>query len=441
MGPRSTFPKLGAGSRVAVIGGGPAGSFFALHLLKGAEAASLPLNVSLFERRRFELAGPAGCNMCAGILSSRVVKGLQDLGLTIPSSVIMRRLRRYVLHWRQTKVIIEPPPDPDRQILSVYRGTGPRSGPLSAEVSFDAFLLSEAEAAGATVIPERVLGVAFSGDEPAEVRTTNREAPFDLVVLACGVNTRPPTLVGINYQPPTTMAMAQDEIRLSRSAAPDGVHVFCDEPPGLLFGGLVPKGEYVNVSLLGHHLSPRSVDQFLVALRERGVLDETAERLCGCRPRIATGPAPTFYGDRFVAVGDAAITRLYKDGIGSALQTARCAAHAALEHGISNQAFGQHYRPVVRAIARDNRYGKWLFRLWQHVKGEGILSTLGQRTLRAEEDLAPAWRAHSPLLWYMFTGDAPYRDILLGLLSWPSLRNMLLAAASRPLTQSARQNT
>ncbi len=369
--------------------------------------------------------------MCAGILSSRVVKGLQDLELTTPPSVIMGRLHRYVLHWRQTTVAIEQP-DPTRQILSVYRGAGPKRGILPPQASFDTFLLSQAKAAGATLMPERVLEVAFPPGEPAQVRTSHTQGPFDLVVLACGVNARPPTLFGMNYQKPPTITMAQDEIRLKRPTDPGSVHVYCDEPPGLLFGGLVPKGEYVNVSLLGHGLPGRSLEHFLAALRERGVLEGDFERLCGCRPRVAIGPASGFYGDRFVAVGDAVVTRLYKDGIGSALQTAQCAAHVVLEHGIAGRDFEQHYRPVVRAIERDNRYGYWLFRMWQRVKGEGILSALGQCTMVTEARLAPAWRVHSPLLWYMFTGDAPYRSILFGLLSWPALRNVLLAAWRRP---------
>lgn len=438
MNPGANVLQLKPGSRVAVIGGGPAGSFFALHLLKGARALGLPLHVTVFERRHFELPGPTGCNMCAGILSSRVVKGLHDLGLTIPPSVIMGRLQRYVLHWRQTTIIIEKP-DPNRQILSVFRGAGPRNGTLAPETSFDAFLLSQAEAAGATITPERVLEVNFHPGEPAEIRSTHAQAPFDLVVLACGINTRPPTLFGMHYQKPPFTTMAQDEIRLNRPADPDSVHVYCDEPPGLLFGGLVPKGEYINVSLLGHGLPGQSVDQFLAALRQRGVIKGEHERLCGCRPRVATGPATGFYGDRFVAVGDAAVTRLYKDGIGSALQTAQSAARVVLEHGITSRDFARHYLPVVRAIERDNRYGHWLFRSWQLVKGEGILSTLGQRILMVEGQLVPAQRAHRRLLWYMFTGDAPYRSIMFGLLSWPSFRNMLFAIWLQPaqeVTQS-----
>jgi flavin-dependent dehydrogenase len=430
MNPESSFLKLKPGSRVAVIGGGPAGSFFVLHLLKRARAAGLPLDVTLFERKTFDLPGPPGCNMCAGILSSRAVRGLQELGLTIPPSAIMGRLHRYVLHWQQSNIAIEQP-DADRQILSVFRGAGPRAGTLPPEASFDAFLLSQAEAAGATLVPERVLEVAFSPGGPAELRTAHTQATFDLVVFAGGVNTRPPAFFGMNYRQPPTATMAQDEIRLNQPVDPGTVHIYCDEPPALLFGGLVPKGEeYISVSLLGNGLPGRGLEQFLAALRERGVLVSEPERLCGCRPHIATGPAAGFYGDRFVAVGDAAVTRLYKDGIGSALRTAQCAAFVAVEQGIAHQDFKRYYRPVVQAIEGDNRYGRWLFRAWQHIKGEGILSTLGQRTLLAEQQMIHS--VHGALLWSLFTGDESYRHIMAGFLSWPSLRDFL-RAIRRPI--------
>ncbi len=420
----SSFLKLKPGSCVAVIGGGPAGSFFVLHLLKRARAAGLPLDVTLFERKTFDLPGPPGCNMCAGILSSRVVRGLQDLGLTIPPLAIMGRLHRYVLHWHQSTIAIEQP-HPDRQILSVFRGAGPRAGALPPEASFDAFLLSQAEAAGATLVPERVLEVVFSPDGPAELRTARRQAAFDLVVFAGGVNTRPPALFGMNYRRPPTATMAQDEIRLNQPADPGTVHIYCDEPPGLLFGGLVPKGAYISVSLLGYGMPGRGLEQFLTALRERGVLTSEPERVCGCRPHVATGPATGFFGDRFVAVGDAAVTRLYKDGIGSALRTAQCAACVAVERGIAGQDFKRYYRPEVQAIENDNRYGRWLFRAWQHIKGEGILSKLGERTLLAEQEINHSM--HGALLWALFTGDESYRHIMESFLSWPSLRDFVRA--------------
>ena len=61
--------RLTEGSRVGVIGGGPAGSFFSYFLLKTAAFLDLHLKVDIYEMRDFNLAGQRGCNMCGGIIS------------------------------------------------------------------------------------------------------------------------------------------------------------------------------------------------------------------------------------------------------------------------------------------------------------------------------------------------------------------------------------
>ena len=69
--------------------------------------------------------------------------------------------------------------------------------------------------------------------------------------------------------------------------------------------------------------------------------------LCGCTPRIAVRPARQFFGPRWVAVGDASVVRLYKDGIGSAFYTAQRAMTTAVEQGISQRAFAAAYAPFL----------------------------------------------------------------------------------------------
>ena len=61
--------KLADGDRVAVVGGGPAGSFFAYFLLDMAVRIGLQVQVDIYEPRNFLKPGPIGCNMCAGIVS------------------------------------------------------------------------------------------------------------------------------------------------------------------------------------------------------------------------------------------------------------------------------------------------------------------------------------------------------------------------------------
>ena len=60
----SAVHELSDGSRVAVVGGGPAGSFFSFFLLQMAGRIGLDLQVDIYEHRNFEGTGPKSCNMC-----------------------------------------------------------------------------------------------------------------------------------------------------------------------------------------------------------------------------------------------------------------------------------------------------------------------------------------------------------------------------------------
>jgi flavin-dependent dehydrogenase len=427
-------------ARVAIVGGGPAGSFCALHLLRFARQASLPLQVTIFERKDFSKRGQTGCNKCAGILATRVPIGLEELGLSIPPHLVMAELEGYTLHVAgQSVEVLRPTAGP--KILSVYRGGGPLHADLSPEVSFDAWLLSAARLAGAEVVAGNVRslrrepgvlrepngplggragwGRSFerAGAGKIEVATEAWTRAFDLVVLAGGVNARPPAMEGLDYVPPQTATMAQDELAL---AAPAGrpafagrsqVQVYTGGQPGLMFGALIPKGDLLNVSLLGRRLAGDAIDAFLDQPDRRWLADAGAERLCGCHPKINVAQARNAFADRFVAIGDAAATRLYKDGIGSAFATARQAAWTALHDGISARAFAQGYAPVCRAIERDNRVGRLLFSLWDSSQAQSIWGRAIVRALVAEQDLPPGRRRGHQALRDLLTGNDSYIGI------------------------------
>ncbi|MFQ6112355.1 MAG: hypothetical protein ACE5LX_10070, partial [Nitrospinota bacterium] len=86
------------GGRVAVIGGGPAGSFFALHLLEGGRRSGQSFEVRIFDQKSFQRFGPPGCNMCAGAISGNLMASLERLGIRFPSSLILHRVNGYTLH-------------------------------------------------------------------------------------------------------------------------------------------------------------------------------------------------------------------------------------------------------------------------------------------------------------------------------------------------------
>jgi hypothetical protein len=126
-----------------------------------------------------------------------------------------------------------------------------------------------------------------------------------------------------------------------------------------------------------------------------------------------------------VAVGDVAVTRLYKDGIGSAFFTTRQAMHVAVERGISRWDFRRGYAPFCRKVVLDNIYGRWLFALWHYTLQKEMLLSAWMNALRMESDLSPEHRIHLRILWGMFTGDEPYRDLFWLSLSREGLVSLL----------------
>ncbi|MBI4768851.1 MAG: hypothetical protein HY784_00170 [Chloroflexi bacterium] len=412
--------RLVHGSRVVIVGGGPAGSFAALHLLRLAAEArpAKRIEVIVLEVRDFARPGPGGCNKCAGILSSTLVHNLGRLGLSLPPDVIQSELEAYILHLGEVQLPLRRP-DPTRRIVSIYRGSGPRLGSHPYPASFDGWLLDQARAQGANVRRARVQGVQ-AGPRPIVI-TTHERLEADLVVVASGVNSRTPLDPAWGYQPPRTEIMAQDEVPLPGGFLDSNVHIFFDHPPGLIFGGLIPKGRYANISLLGRKLPPDAVGDFLEGHGLTTLLPEGLLSLCGCTPRVAVSPAAGYYADRLVVVGDAAITRLYKDGIGAAFVTAEAAARTAIHRGVSRQDFAAGYRPVCLRIAADNLYGRLLFRLWAVTRRSPFLLNAWRRAILDEAGLPPAAHVYTRVLWSMFTGDESYRQMFRLSVSRPAL--------------------
>lgn len=405
---------LRSGHHIAVIGGGPAGSFFALFALHYAHQAGLDLHVTVFEPRDFARPGPWGCNMCAGLIPVRMLQQLAEIGVTVPPRVIRNRINHYTLHTAAGQIYL-PQPDPNGEVVSVYRGNGPRCAPLwSDDISFDGFLLDMAQSRGVKIVPERVTSIALNPSP--RVETKQMSYPADLVVLATGVNRSAVHFIDLAYQFPSRRKMAQTEICLGpdavRAALGDSVHIFLPRNDSLKFGTLVSKGPCISVSLLGEGLPPGSIDRFLALPEVADLLPSDWSRACSCRPHIAVGAAQPLYADRFVVVGDAGITQLYKNGIGTGVRTARQAAQTAVQKGVSRSMFATYYAPLCRQIALDNLVGRFLFSFTHVFQHYPCFSLPLIRATATEQALPPEQRLLSRLLWGMFTGVYPYRQLL-----------------------------
>jgi flavin-dependent dehydrogenase len=407
------------GSRVAVLGGGPAGSLFTYFLLDMAERVDLRLEVDIYEPRLFDHSGAVGCNMCGGLISESLVQNLAADGVFLSGDVIQRGINAYVLHTDVGSVRISTP-NGEMRMGAVHRGAGPKDLKEAKWESFDQHLLTSAVERGAKVIQARVEEVARVDGRPT-LRVRNGEASaYDLVVVATGVNSsilKTFEGLGIGYERPKLTKTLIREYCLGQAAIDaslgSAMHVFLLNIPRLEFAALIPKGDYVTMCLLGEDIDNALGDTFAAAPEVRAVMPEGWDpevRSCQCLPHINVHGVAKPYADRMVFIGDSGVTRLYKDGIGAAYRTAKAAARAAVFEGVSERAFREHYEPVCQAIRGDNRIGAWAF----------VLTRLAQRLRvlrRAILAIATDEQVHgrrprlSSVLWDIFSGSAPYSDI------------------------------
>jgi flavin-dependent dehydrogenase len=413
-------PVLGQGARVGVVGGGPAGSFFTYFFLEFAKTAGLEVAVDVYEPRDFRQRGPAGCNHCGGIVSESLVQMLATEGVKLPEGVVQYGIDSYVLHSDVGAVRIETPLH-EKRIAAVYRGNGPRESEFLEGRSFDGHLLDRASAEGATVIRRLVADLRRCGQRPQVVCPDGFERTYDLLVLAGGVNSNLLGAVerlGFEFGRPTETKTFITEFRLGRERVEDmlgtSMHIFLLDLPHLEFGALIPKGDFVTACLLGRRVDDEVIRSFLTAPEVRacfpgGMLPPVS---CHCFPRINVGSSVAPFADRVVLIGDCATTRLYKDGIGSAYRTAKAAASTAVFHGVSAEAFRRHYGPTCRGIERDNTIGKLLFGVG-HLAQHARIARRAMLRMAAREQRRPDGpRRLSEILWDLFSGSAPYREVL-----------------------------
>ncbi|MHB1131167.1 MAG: hypothetical protein ACYC4L_02145 [Chloroflexota bacterium] len=438
--------RLRDGDSVAVIGAGPAGALFTHFLLRYASSAGLRLAVTLFDGRMAEQEAQ-GCSLSAGVLAQDFLAALQAAGLYLPDEAVQSRLAGYLLETPHGSVHIAPPAGAV-QPVAVFRGAGLRATlDRDGVANFDQRILDQVRGPNVAVIPCYIRGVRL-GDASADPvslswYSSGREqsASFALVAVACGLNSGLPrqlTRLGFGYREPEWLPSVQGELgtgqidvaqRLNGAA---GVYLL--NLPGIRFAALTPKRRYVTATLVGENAGEEALSQFLrhpVVRRRLGGLEVEPQVLCRCRPRALEEPAVQPYTDRLVMVGDTAVSRLYKNGLYSALVTARAAAATAIYQGIGQLDFARRYARVCGQISRDNRRGRFLFRLYEYpLKYHPALADRLLRALAAEQVSQPEERRRSSILmWHLLSGDRPYgqlgRELLSPLLYWQMLRHGL----------------
>ena len=204
---------------IAVIGGGPTGSFFSIFLLKMAKMVGKKLNVTIFEPKDFSKDGPRGCNHCGGVISELLVQMLAVEGINLPDSVVQRGINSYKLHTHLGSVQIATPSF-EKTIATVYRGGGPKGIVGREKESFDNYLLYQAIQEGAVHNHARIDRVEYRNKRPVLFSQGQKILEADLVVGAFGVNSQTAKVfedMGFGYKKPAAVRAAIAEIGLGKS--------------------------------------------------------------------------------------------------------------------------------------------------------------------------------------------------------------------------------
>jgi flavin-dependent dehydrogenase len=442
MGRESQAKTLQDGSRVAVVGAGPAGSMFSYFFLTMAETIGLDVDVDIFEPRKFCHRGPAGCNHCGGIVSESLVQRLVTEGVRLPNDVVQRGIESYTLHMDVGDVEIATPLM-EKRIAAIYRGNGPKKSELLDTHSFDGYLLELAQQKGANILEKLVADVRWEDDRVAVVTADQATAGYDFVVLATGVNSR---LLEVlenesgRFERPDRTKTFICEFHLGRDVIREtfgpSMHVFLLDIPRLEFAALIPKGDFVTLCLLGDDIDEELMQRFFSSPEVRNCFPggQIPPHACHCYPRINISPAQPVFADRVVMIGDSGTTRLFKDGIGAAYRTAKAAAKTAVFHGVDAESLRQHYAPLCRKIGNDNKVGKFVFSVASLVQ-RARFARRGVLRMTANEQLsADSPRRMSGVLWDLFSGSASYTNVFLRTLHPAYLGSLLwnLVAGSLP---------
>jgi flavin-dependent dehydrogenase len=410
------------GSRVAVIGSGPAGSFFSFFLLDIAERIGIHVEVDMYESKDFSVPGPAGCNKCGGIVSESLVQMLAAEGINLSSDIVQRGIDSYVLHMDIGTVRIETPLK-EKRIAAVYRGSGPRGSKETQWRSFDGHLQNLAIRKGAHLNSGRVEEVRWNNNRP-QIKTQKGDSDmYDLLVFATGVNTGILKLLenlGLEYKPPQTTRAFICELPLDEETMNNyigsSMHVFLLNIPRLKFAALIPKGNCVTICLLGKDIDKPLIQSFLDASEVKQCFPpgwKMPDDFCRCYPFMNVGGAVRPFHDRIVFIGDSGVSRLYKDGIGAAYRTSKAAAKTVIFEGFSAADFLTYYWPTCKVISSDNRIGKTIFLVINMIQKIPYARRGVLRMVFKEQKQKGGQQRMSSVLWDTFTGSASYRDVFL----------------------------
>ena len=457
----SKLEPLKSGDKVIVVGGGPAGSFFAIHLLREARASNRCIDVTIVERKKpLYQSGDhwirRGCNFCAGGISPRLYSVLKAEGISVPREIIQEEFSHIWIQglWKNVPLKVSK----DAAMLSVFRGSLPHRRSDSGE-GFDSLLLKRAHEEGANIRSDEALSIQYDSTGRLRISIKQREGNVqfldaDFVAVSTGINVGGDlsnnslinSIKKLNpeYRPVQMRKSLIFELDVGR----DYLKKYMNKEVYFIEYGsknlplehiaLIPKQNFLTVALIGKSIDRASLedkqriikDFFLLPHIQRILphLDKPELSIaCTCSPLMTIGPARSPFADRLALIGDVAGTRLYKDGLYAAHVTAKVLAKAVLSKGMDKRTLAKEYGVALRWLADENRYGRWVFRWIRLTFGTTLLSRIIYQTFATEMKIREEnQRPLGKVLYKVAFGTADYREIFREMFSFPVLCSILI---------------
>ncbi|OGN89559.1 MAG: hypothetical protein A2Y88_03695 [Chloroflexi bacterium RBG_13_48_10] len=340
---------------VVIIGGGPGGTACALALQRMAQELGRNIQITIVEGKQF--VGEMHYNQCVGVLSPPLPKLLSErLGVRFPYGLCRSQISSYVIHTEREQIKLNDEEQPSNALR---------------RVQYDAYMLDAVKQRGISVIPARAYDLEFH-DEHVVVYTDNSPFEAQVVVGAFGMDEGSSAMFDrlTPYRPPQALSSIVTKYHPKQTDMDEfgpTIHAFLPANPYIEFGGVTPKGNHLTINIAGSKVDADLMMIFLSQPEVREVLPslDTAngfyiQDLQFYKGRFPCSQARGYYGNRYVVVGDAAgLVRAFKGkGVSSAVITGIRAAETILQHGISEQAFSDHYCTANKDITRDLPYGQ-----------------------------------------------------------------------------------
>ena len=453
--------ELKDGNRILVLGGGPSGAFSAIHLLREAKKAHKDIRVTIIDKRMvLEPGRPLqelkGCNFCAGIISPRLQKELIRNHLTLPREVICEKFTHIWIHglWKNFPLRVPP----GQEILSVFRGTLPpkREG---MTLGLDAFLLKKAVEEGADIITGEAQSIEYTQKKKPLLRIKSPLGDVftiesDFACICTGINLNPGkqyknNMVFGSYQkinPLFKRPKARSTLIFELKPGSQYLKKYMNKELYIIVSGskkldlehiaLIPKGDYLTVSLVGKSIDRASfpedrkkiIKRFLSLSRIQKILPalESKSIVCTCNPYMAVAPAKAPFSDRIAMTGDALGARLYRDGLFSAFISAQTLAQTVIHKGVDEKSLSKGYGRVIGWLKTDNQYGKFVIGLIQWVLKSPLLNRILYQTFATEMKFKKQeeWPL-GKVLWKIGSGSADYREVFKDLIQGPVFLSIL----------------